>query len=212
MRHLTLDEFYPIKPEGNHRIKHYTMKDIIDGGHYLTRDEIRRLLEQCVYREDYVMLRLLLETGMRVGEMVSLDIGDIDIFNRTITIRRTKGNKGTRKIPIDEHYLLLNLLFQEIEGRGGSGPLFKSNKCGCISKRQVQRIYGDCAKRAGIERKRCHIHILRHTYAYWASKSGMHIGTINKMLGHRKLQGTTYYLRSLKHTDTQRNTCPNYGL
>jgi site-specific recombinase XerD len=76
----------------------------------LTQDEIRRLLKACAppkgstqaeamrHRRDEAILRLMLETGMRAGEVVKLECADVDLAGGMATVRPGKGGKG-RVVP-----------------------------------------------------------------------------------------------------------------
>ncbi len=77
----------------------------------LTDDELRALLKACVppkgatpaealrHRRDEAIVRVMLETGTRAGEVVALELGDVDLINGALTVRRGKGGKG-RVVPI----------------------------------------------------------------------------------------------------------------
>ena len=83
----------------------------------LTDDDLRALLKACTppkgatpaealrYRRDEAILRLMLETGARAGEVVALEFADIDATAGTATIRRGKGGKG-RVVPFGPHTAL----------------------------------------------------------------------------------------------------------
>src|SRR3954452_18872502 len=72
----------------------------------LSDDQLRALLKACVppkgaepkvalrYRRDEAMVRLMLETGMRAGEVVALQLDDVDLGEGLATVRRGKGGKG----------------------------------------------------------------------------------------------------------------------
>jgi site-specific recombinase XerD len=65
----------------------------------LTDDDLKRLLKACAGRElrdrrDEAMLRLLLETGMRAGELLALNVADLELARGVAVVRRGKGGKG----------------------------------------------------------------------------------------------------------------------
>lgn len=77
----------------------------------LTDDELRRLLKACQppkgadpkvamrFRRDEAMVRVMFETGTRAGEVVAMEVDDLDLVAGTATVRRGKGGKG-RVVPI----------------------------------------------------------------------------------------------------------------
>lgn len=79
----------------------------------LTDDELRALLATCAvaedvcaeetlhHRRDEAIIRLMFETAIRSGEVTSLQLDDLDLIGRLITIRRGKGARG-RVIPIGQ--------------------------------------------------------------------------------------------------------------
>ena len=160
---------------------------------YLKEEELRAVFDQTKSPRDYLMLRLLYETGMRVGELQALVIGDLDLQDNEISIQKAKRHQEGRKVPIWNHSTT-QLLKMYMQDRPKDEALFISNKGTPISKRQIQRIYEDCAKRAGIERERQHVHILRHTHAVMALKSGVDLRTLQMNLGHSKIDITAIYL------------------
>lgn len=160
---------------------------------YLKEDEIRKVLSNAKNFRDHLMLRILYQSGMRVGELQALRIKDVDLEEREISIQQAKRHKEGRKVPIWDNVTQM-MLQQHMQGRDVDGPLFTSNKGTRISKRQIQRIYEDCAKRSGIDRERQHIHILRHTHAVMSLKAGIDLRTLQLNMGHTKIDITAIYL------------------
>jgi integrase len=67
--------------------------------HALTDDELKRLIRACqgkslVDRRDEAIVRLMLEAGLRAGEVVGLQVSDVDVSRGLVTITRDKGGKG----------------------------------------------------------------------------------------------------------------------
>ena len=71
----------------------------------LSEDDLKRLIKACQGprlkdRRDEAIIRLMANTGMRIGECCALDVADVDVVNLTATIRRGKGGRG-RIVPFD---------------------------------------------------------------------------------------------------------------
>ncbi len=160
---------------------------------YLKESELKALLEAPDNLRDHMILRVLYVTGMRVGELCALHVGDVDFEEETITIQRAKRHKEGRMVPIPDRSTLL-LLRQMTKGRGRKEPLFQSKKGGFLSTRQAERIVYKYARQAGIDEDRRHPHVLRHTHAVMALRSGIDIRTLQLNLGHSSLNTTAIYL------------------
>lgn len=142
-----------------------------------------------------LMMRLLLETGCRVGAFVKMRVEDIAFRELEIRIPDAKGGKA-RDVPI------LSSLARELRlhlGERRSGYVFPSPRGGHYSKRRVQQIVKEVAKDAGIT-KRVYPHLLRHTMAQHLADQGMPENLLQRFLGHEKPETTQrYYEPRRKH-------------
>ncbi len=111
------------------------------------------------------MILTLLDTGVRLGELIRLDLVDVQLRELTIRIRTGKGDK--------ERYVFLGrCLFRAmrtwIEARGAfsqDGPLFMTRRGERLDGRNVQRILSRLAVKAGLESAKVSPHRLRHSFA-----------------------------------------------
>lgn len=168
----------------------------------LTESEVRKLVEgrfKLPYRwgerrlaaRDKLIIRLLCLTGLRRGEVSSLNVEHVDVVNRVIYVRHGKGERDrVVRFPND----LAPDLADYIKGREPDEPLFQSrtegrrlspNGVGDIFTSKVSQVFG----------KRLHPHLLRHAYATHLSRSGVPLRTIQEMLGHSSLSTTQVYLQ-----------------
>lgn len=161
---------------------------------YLKQDELKRLLATPKRPRDRLILRLLYETGMRVGELAELRIGDIDLENAEITIQRAKRNKEGRKVPIISDYT--KILLRDYIGtrKNKRDHLLVSNKRTNLSRRQIERLVSKYGEMSDIDKDKCHPHVLRHTHAVYALKSGVDLRTLQQNLGHSSIEVTAIYL------------------
>ncbi len=158
---------------------------------YLKEDEVRKLLnapERDKIR-DRLILRILYRCGLRVSELTSLKIQDVNFQEGMITVRGGKGDKD-RIVPIDDDTLDLIQLYK---GDADEGILILSQRGEALSTRQVERIVKKYAKKAEIK-KNVYPHMLRHSFAVHSLKSGMNLRSVQKMLGHSSLTTTQIYL------------------
>mgnify|MGYP002757532993 FL=1 len=148
---------------------------------------------------DRAMLELLYATGMRVGELTGLDIGDVDLA-RGLAHVTGKGNKQ-RVVPFGNEASAAVAAWLE-SGRdelaGDTPAMFVGTRGGRIDQRQVRRVVERAGRGAGVE----HVgpHTLRHTAATHMLEGGADLRVVQEMLGHTSLQTTQIYT----HVSAQR--------
>ncbi|AEM79505.1 tyrosine-type recombinase/integrase [Thermoanaerobacter wiegelii] len=167
----------------------------------ISRNELNRL-KRAVYasgnKRDIALIELLIGTGVRVSELVSLTTEDIHLTARNgkenysyIVIRNGKGNKY-REIPLNsqvkkalEEYLVTR---SHLSGRifiGQRGPLRRES---------VDKIIKKYCRMAGIEE--ISAHVLRHTFCTRLMSENVPIPIISKLAGHSSIQTTMdFYVR-----------------
>ena len=158
--------------------------------HPLTEDELRALLRTCQpdaddaapdealhHRRDEAIIRLRLETAIRKGEVVALDVHDLDLDAGRVTIRRGKGGKP-RTVPIGPHAISALGCYLDLrqQHRLASTPaLWLGARSRAFSHDGLRRAPGRRAEQAGIDG--FHPHRLRHTAAHrWLAKGGSEAG------------------------------------
>ena len=156
----------------------------------LSRDEVTRLF-QAVSESRY---RLLLQTayaaGLRVSEVVALQVTDIDSQRLLLHIRAAKGHKD-RLVPLSAR--LLQQLRDYWRRYRPPHWLFPGQKPDApLSIGQVQRICRQALRAAGITKK-ASMHTLRHSYATHLLEAGTDLATLQKLLGHNQLSTTLRY-------------------
>lgn len=161
---------------------------------YLKEDEVIELLHTPKRLRDHLIILLLYQTGMRVGELANLRLGDVDFDAEEISIQKSKRHPEGRKVPLVDNVTRTKLKYYIGNRKGKKNPLFLSNKGMALSKRQIQRVVSDNARVAGIDKERCHSHVLRHTHAVHALKSGIDLRTLQENLGHSSIDITAIYL------------------
>ena len=161
---------------------------------YLKQDELKALLEAPKRMRDRLIIKLLYETGMRVGELVALAIGDVDLESSEITIQQAKRHVEGRKVPIINSWTKAMLRDYIGTRKNRRDPLFVSNKRGQLSRRQVERLVSNYAAEVGIDKDKSHPHVLRHTHAVHSLKSGIDLRTLQQNLGHSSIEVTAIYL------------------
>lgn len=157
---------------------------------FLTKDEVRRLLEVSKnHLRDFTIITFLIYTGVRVGELVNLKIDDVNLEGRYVKIRG-KGDKE-RLVPLSNELTAILSTYIE-KKRGETEFLFESNRRKKFSPLTIQLMVRKYAKLANIPKK-ITPHKLRHTFATLALESGISPITIGELLGHSSLNTTMKY-------------------
>ena len=161
---------------------------------YLKENELRALLETPKRMRDRLIIKLLYETGIRVGELSALTIGDVDLDAGEITIQHAKRHREGRKVPIVNSWTRTMLRDYVGTRKNRKDPLFVSNKRGPLSRRQIERLMFKYGTEVNLDKDKRHPHVLRHTHAVHALKSGIDLRTLQQNLGHSSIEVTAIYL------------------
>lgn len=156
----------------------------------LTDDELRALLGTCKvtkgtppaeamwHRRDEALIRFMVETGTRAGEVVALQLTDVDLKNGTAVVRRGKGGKG-RVVPFGastavaiDRYVRARAFHRLAKN---SADLWLGDRGKTFSYDALHKTLAARAKTVGIERFKPHL--LRHTAAHrWLAAGGSEAG------------------------------------
>lgn len=160
---------------------------------YLTEAEASRLLQATsTSPRSFAMTALLLFSGLRVGELTRLTVPGIDFEERTVRIRRGKGDKD-RLVVVTEKCMDIVRAWLAHRPRTASDYLFPGKgRERPISEATVQRMIQSAARRAEIG-KRVTPHVLRHTLATTLLRRGGDIRFIQRILGHASIATTQVY-------------------
>lgn len=181
------DENYIVKSPVRriHRVKTATITKEV-----LTDEELETLRDACTTTRDLAIVDLLASTGMRVGELVGLDIADVNLQERECIVTG-KGNKQ-RLVYFDARTKLHLIAY--LSTRSDSSPALFLSLNGAnerISIGGIQTRLRNLGKRTGINR--VHPHKFRRTLATHAIDKGMPIEQVQKLLGHAKIDTTMHY-------------------
>ncbi len=164
----------------------------------LDTDQMDRFLqfdpEDPVQARDQAMAELFYSSGLRLSELVAVNINDLDLREGLVTVTG-KGAK-TRTVPVgskarDAVHNWLTLRFPAIEDTGGQ-PLFTSQQGKRISVRNVQARLKLQAQRAGMYQN-VHPHMLRHSFATHVLESSGDLRAVQELLGHANIATTQVY-------------------
>lgn len=175
---------------------------------FLDKEKIIRLLEAPADKtilgiRDRAILETLYSGGIRVSELVGLDINDVDFISEAIKVKG-KGKKerivpiGAPSVSALKKYLgekqpLTQTLPRRYVGEGkGEGPVFTNRFGKRLTARTVQRIVAKYMRKALLQG---HIspHSLRHTFATHMLDAGADLRSVQELLGHESISTTQIY-------------------
>lgn len=160
-------------------------------------DQTNQLLEieknDVLAIRDKAILELIYSSGLRLAEVISLDIDDIDFSDRVLTV--TGKGKKTRSIPIGKY--AIQAIDDWLKNRqaltsNDNKALFISNRGNRISPRSVQQRIKKWAIKQGLS---THVspHMLRHSFASHILESSGDLRAIQELLGHADISTTQIY-------------------
>lgn len=163
-----------------------------------TQGQIKQLLSAIDIKtfagfRDYVIILLILETGMRVAEVSQLRVEDISFEEGVIRVSRGKGAKG-RLVPFQSNFRKVLRKYLQERGNLPHSFLFITNDEEPIKKRNIQERIHQFGKKAGLTGVRCSPHTLRHTMAKLYIMAGGDIFSLQKILGHSSLDMVRRYV------------------
>lgn len=169
---------------------------------YLTLEQSKKLLEATKntsdeYKErDYAIITLFLNCGMRLSELVGINIKDINFSDKKLTVI----GKGDKERTIYLNPACIAAINEYLKVRPHDGvkynsrdALFLSKRKERISNRMVQEIVKRELAKAGLDINKYSVHKLRHTAATLMYQNGVDIRALQVLLGHESISTTEIY-------------------
>jgi integrase/recombinase XerD len=148
-----------------------------------------RVIQECGDIQHEIMLKLLFYTAVRVSELVSVRVEDVDIQQCKIFINRGKGNKD-RYILFPRGFRLVLRSHQTANPK--NRYLFESQRCTPFTPRRVQQIVQEYRDRAGIA-QHVHPHLFRHQMLTFLTSQGLSDAQIQLISGHESKKSLEVY-------------------
>ena len=171
--------------------------------HVLYREQIDNLFEENKKRKDEMALRdeaiieMLYFSGLRVSELISLDVSDVDLENRISRVIG-KGNKE-RIVPFSKSCQVTLKIYLEklreklvVKNSIHSESLFLNSDGERLTSRGLQYILKQIEDKTGLHLG-LHPHIFRHSFATHLLENGMDLRMIQELLGHDSINATQIY-------------------
>ena len=166
--------------------------------HFMTSEEVERLLlspnaSEKMGARDLAILETMYSTGVRVSELVGLNVEDLDLEDGVARVR----GKGKRERFAPLGSFAVGAIQHWLEGRGDGAldwkdPVFVNRLGTRLSTRSVGRMLEKYLAQAGLDR-RTTPHTLRHSFATHLLDRGADIRSVQELLGHRSLVTTQIY-------------------
>jgi len=160
-------------------------------------DLMTRLLEFRADTElsvrDKAIMELFYSSGLRLAELVGLNLGDVDRGDRTVRVLG-KGSK-TRVVPVGKHALdAIARWLKERPAMAANGELalFVSARGDRLGARAIQKRIAGWARRQGLGRH-VHPHLFRHSFATHLLESSQDLRGVQELLGHANISTTQVY-------------------
>lgn len=142
---------------------------------------------------DRAMLELIYSSGLRLAELISINMGDIDFSDRILTV--TGKGKKMRSVPVGKHAIqaIKNWLkIRQAMVNENEDALFISQRGKRISPRSVQERLKQWAIKQGLP-SHVHPHMLRHSFASHMLESSGDLRAVQELLGHADISTTQVY-------------------
>lgn len=169
-----------------------------------TEEEIQRyyrVVWESANLQDAILIKLLLVTGVRVGELVKIQLADVDLGQCQVRISEGKGGKD-RRVPFPSTFKEALGLHMQTMRQKDAGYLFESSWKRPYSERGVRKILARYSEASGFAQS-ISPHKLRHFLLTWLKKQGIDDAAIQPYSGHASRQSLEIYSR-LAMTDAQR--------
>ena len=166
----------------------------------LSREEVARLLAAVADLWMRALLTTVYAAGLRVSEVVGLQVTDIDSARMTLHVREGKGQRDRYVMLSPQLLAILRIHWRRTRSRPWLFP--GPDPARPITVRTVQRACREAVEAAGLD-KSVTVHTLWHSFATHLLEQGVDIRVIQHLLGHRQITSTTRYARVALHTIRQ---------
>ena len=156
----------------------------------LSEEDVTKILNSVTNQKHRTILYVVYSSGLRVSEVVSLKVSDIDSNRMTIFIKDSKGNKDRYTILAEETLNELRSYYKLYRPKDWLFPGIDESEH--LSVRSVQKVFKKACVKAKVN-KDVGIHSLRHSFATHLLEYGTDIRYIQELLGHSSTKTTQIY-------------------
>jgi integrase/recombinase XerC len=169
----------------------------------LSKTEYRALRDACKHdMRIAAIVELLLQTGMRISELASLQMPDIDVENNKINIREQNSQKA-RQIPLNNAGKgALNSYLKIRPKAPNQETVFLTKTCRPFLVRNIRAAIDRFFRIAGIAEAK--VNDLRHTFIVEQLRAGTPLTFVSRLVGHKRVTTTEKYLEFVQASDVQK--------
>jgi integrase len=158
------------------------------------KEEIQKILKSCEDIRDKAFILLMVDSGLRKAEVISINWGDVDLSSGIVRVEKGKGRKA-RSVVIGVHTRRALLKYRSGIERIDDKPLFQTNSGKRFTPSGLRSWLLRMSKKPDI-----HItpHALRRTFATLSLRAGMNVIQLQGLLGYSTLEMTRHYVELLE--------------
>jgi len=156
--------------------------------------DVKKLLAVIDTIRDRALILLLLRTGIRIGEALSLTLNDIDLKDKKVHLYQGEKNSMGRVVYLsNDAYFSLKRWLTERDKKKEAIFYGQDSRAMCYS--TARSLFVKYLKKAHLDHKGYTVHCLRHTFASELLNAGMRIEVLQQLLGHQDIEVTRRYAR-----------------
>ncbi|MBD3250663.1 MAG: tyrosine-type recombinase/integrase [Candidatus Pacebacteria bacterium] len=166
---------------------------------YLSKLEYRALRDTC--RGDariYAIVELLLQTGMRISELASLQMEDVDLERDVLYIRAQK-SRDARRVPLNRPAKQALMDYLKVRPKAKEKTVFLTKTCNPFLVRNIRAAVNRYFKKAGIPEAK--VNDLRSTFIVEQLKAGTPLIYVSQLVGHRRITTTEKYMQMIEEAE-----------
>lgn len=154
------------------------------------KDEVQQIINSCQTKRDKAFILLMVDSGLRQAEVISLNWGDVDILSGIVRVEKGKGRKA-RSVVIGAHTRRALLRYKGEVDSSEKKPLLQTRNGERFTTSGLRSWTNRISERANI-----HIsaHALRRTFATLSLRAGMNVIQLQAFMGHSSLDMTRHYI------------------
>jgi len=155
--------------------------------------DVKKLIEVINDARDRALILLLLRTGMRIGEVLGLDVNDIDLREKKVRLMEGEKNNMGRVVYLSNDALFALKRWLSVRNKEEQHLFYGQRGRLCYS--AARSCFVKYLKKARLDQKGYTVHCLRHTYASELLNAGMRLEVLQQLLGHEDIEITRRYAR-----------------